>query len=70
VAEPVGKADGEAAVGAYGGGQQSAALSAAMEELTAFVADDTRTIIAFAPEDLTPVERNEVHTPSMLAVCP
>jgi hypothetical protein len=41
-----------------------------MEELTAFVADDTRTIIAFAPEDLTPVERNEVHTPSMLAVCP
>ena len=56
---------GEVAVGADGK-VESAVLTAAMEELKAFIADDTRTIIAFAPEGLTSEERNEVRKKAVI----
>lgn len=57
---PTGQAHGAA------GGAESAALISALAELADFVKDDTRTLLAFAPDRLTPDERNEVRRKAVL----
>ena len=47
-------------------GSESAAQASAMAELAEFIEDDTRTLLAFAPELLTSDERNAVRRKAVL----
>ena len=57
---PKDKADGNAH------GTESDSQKSAMLELAAFIKDDTRTLLAFAPDSLTSDERNEVRRKAVL----
>lgn len=57
---PLARADGNTT------GTESAAQKSAMAELAAFIKDETRSLLAFAPDLLTSDERNEVRRKAVL----